>query len=278
LDYLVAHSSAWNLTSLALPPLGCGNGGLEWSEVGPLIHAKLARLKIDVEVYAPFGTPKSQLTPEFLAAPSQLTLMGKGRSFAKMNPQWAVLAEVLSELGRQPYANPVGRVIFQKICYVVTEMGVDTGFRFTKGSYGPFAEEVKDALHDFANRNWVREKSLGKMMALQVGPDFERDRSRFEDVLAVHRGRIAKTVDLFSRIKNTDQAEEVTTALFASKHLKGGDRAKEIDEKQVLDYILTWKKSWRTPEKEAAIRVTIRTLVMLSWMKAAIVEELPELA
>jgi hypothetical protein len=41
---------------------------------------------------------------------------------------------------------------------------------------------------------------------------------------------------------------------------------------------LTWKKSWRTPEKEAAIRVTIRTLVMLSWMKAAIVEELPELA
>src|SRR5260221_301998 len=110
------------------------------------------------------------------SAPVQMSLHGKGRSFDKMNAEWAVLMEVLRELGKQPYASPVGRTIFQKICYVVTEMGVNTGFRFDKGSYGPYADEVKLALHDFANRNWLREERLGRMIALRVGPQYEKER------------------------------------------------------------------------------------------------------
>ena len=58
LDYLAEHIQEWGVSSLALPPLGCGNGGLEWSEVGPLIWRKLHRLPIDVDVYAPYGTPQ----------------------------------------------------------------------------------------------------------------------------------------------------------------------------------------------------------------------------
>jgi uncharacterized protein YwgA len=276
LDFLVAHASEWALESLALPPLGCGNGGLDWSEVGPLIHAKLSSLNIDVEVYAPFGTPKNQLTTDFLAAPAQMSLMGRGRSFAKMNPHWAVVMDVLRELDRQPYANPVGRVIFQKICYVVTEMGVDTGFNFSRGSYGPFATEVKDALHDFANRNWVQEKLLGKMVALRVNDTYEKERARFDEVLHANRTRINKAVDLFSRIKSTDQAEEVTTVLFASRELKGSDRDKRITESDLLDFILNWKKKWNTEEKQSSVRETIRSLVMLNWMKAELSQEMAE--
>jgi O-acetyl-ADP-ribose deacetylase (regulator of RNase III) len=66
LDYFAAHASAWSLSSVAMPSLGCGNGGLEWSEVGPLIYRKLHGLPIDIEVYAPYGTPLQQLTQEFL--------------------------------------------------------------------------------------------------------------------------------------------------------------------------------------------------------------------
>jgi O-acetyl-ADP-ribose deacetylase (regulator of RNase III) len=61
LNYLAAHVAEWGISSLAMPPLGCGNGGLEWSEVGPLIYRKLNSLPIDIEVYAPYGTPKHQL-------------------------------------------------------------------------------------------------------------------------------------------------------------------------------------------------------------------------
>jgi O-acetyl-ADP-ribose deacetylase (regulator of RNase III) len=71
LDYLAKHTMEWSITSLALPALGCGNGQLEWSDVGPLIYRKLNSLPIDIELYAPYGTSKQQLTPEFLSAPSQ---------------------------------------------------------------------------------------------------------------------------------------------------------------------------------------------------------------
>ena len=275
LVYFVEHYAGWGVSSVAFPPLGCGNGGLEWAEVGPVIHGKLRNLPIAVEVYAPYGTARHELTDEFLAGPSQMSLEGKGRKHEKMNPEWVVLVEVLSQLGAQPYATPVGRVIFQKISYVLTEMGLKTGFKFGRGSYGPFAEEVKLALHDFANRNWLQEKQLGQMMALRVGPQFKADRAKFVDVLQARDRMIAKTVDLFSRIKNTEQAEELMTVLYASRELKKKRPDEEIAEQQLYDFVLGWKKTWRTEEKQQALASAIRNLVMLGWMRLRFSESLP---
>lgn len=276
LDFFVRHYAAWGITSIAFPPLGCGNGGLEWSEVGPLIYGKLYQLPINIQVYAPYGTPKHELTEEFLVGSSQMSLEGKGRKHEKLNQEWVVLLEVLRELGQQPYANPVGRTIFQKICYVLTEMGVQTGFRFSKGSYGPFADEVKLALHEFANRNWLQEEQLGQMMALRVGPQYEKDRNKFDDVLKLHERKIAKAVDLFSRIKNTVQAEEVLTVLYASRQLKIANPKREVAEQDLYNYILEWKKTWATDEKKGAVARAIRNLVLLGWMKLHLSESLSE--
>lgn len=276
LDFFAEHAGEWGIRSVAFPPLGCGNGGLEWSEVGPLIYSKLHGLPFDVEVYAPYGTPKQEVTNAFLSADSQMSLEGKGRKREKWNPEWVALVEVVRELGQQPYANPVGRTIFQKIAYVVTEMGVETGFRFNKGSYGPFADGVKLALHELANRNWVREEQLGKMTALKVAPQYEEERGKFRDVIERHGRRIAKTVDLFSRVKNTEQAEEVLTVLYASRELKMAKRGEEIAEQDLYDFILEWKKAWRTDEKKREVASAIRNLVMLGWMKLKFSESLPE--
>jgi O-acetyl-ADP-ribose deacetylase (regulator of RNase III)/uncharacterized protein YwgA len=278
LDFFAKHIAEWGVTSVAMPPLGCGNGGLEWSEVGPLVYRKLHQLPIDVEIYAPYGTPKSELGVDFLSSPSQMSLEGKGRKNEKLNPDWVVLMEVLRELGQQPYSNPVGRTIFQKICYVVTEMGVPTGFQFKKGSYGPFANEVKTALHEFANRNWLQEQRLGQMVALSAGPQYLRDRAKFRKELERHERKIAKTVDLFSRIKSTEQAEEVITVLFAVRQLKESHPNEEVTEQQLLDYILEWKKSWRTEEKRKAVAGAIRNLVLLGWVRLRLSETLTDAA
>lgn len=278
LDHLVAHLDEWGIRSLALPPLGCGNGGLSWEEVGPLIYRKLAHLPVEVEVYAPYGTPRSQLTVDFLTSPSQMTLDGKGRRHEKANPSWIVLMEVLRRLQEQPYANPVGRTIFQKICYVVTEMGVPTEFRFDKGSYGPFSGDVNPALADMTNRNWLHEQTLGRMISLRASPQYEKEHVKYEATYRPYERKIAKTVDLFSRIKSTEQAEEVMTVLYASRQLKAAHPNQKASEQQLYDYILEWKKAWGSAEKRLAVAHAIRSLVLLGWMNLDLSEDLSEAA
>ena len=63
LRFLAAHISEWGVTSLAVPPLGCGEGRLEWRVVGPTLYRHLDALGIPVELYAPFGTPHEELAP-----------------------------------------------------------------------------------------------------------------------------------------------------------------------------------------------------------------------
>jgi uncharacterized protein YwgA len=188
------------------------------------------------------------------------------------------LMEVLRELEAEPYANPVGRTIFQKICYVVTEMGVPTGFHFDKGSYGPFSGEVKLALHDFANRNWLNEQQLGRLLALRVAPQYEKDRSRYKEQIARYGTKIDKAVDLFSRIKSTEQAEEVMTVLFASRQLKQAKPNRDVAEQDLYDFILDWKKAWRNEEKQQAVASAIRNLVLLGWLRLTISESMTEAA
>jgi O-acetyl-ADP-ribose deacetylase (regulator of RNase III) len=38
---------------LAIPALGCGNGGLNWNEIRPLMCEDLSKLNIPVEIYTP---------------------------------------------------------------------------------------------------------------------------------------------------------------------------------------------------------------------------------
>jgi O-acetyl-ADP-ribose deacetylase (regulator of RNase III)/uncharacterized protein YwgA len=276
LDYFVKNFRRWKITSVAFPPLGCGNGGLDWSMVGPIMFHKLSGLGIPVEIYAPYGTSAAQLKPEFLGAAQQMEFLVKGRRREKLRPEWAAVVEVLYELERQPYANPVGRTIFQKICYILTKQGVDTGFQFERNSYGPFADEVKEAINVLANNNWLSEQQLGRMTALRVGSEYEKARPKLEEHLEPFRRKIAKTVDLFSRIKNTDQAEEVATVIFAVQNLKQERSPAEVSEADLFEYILDWKKLWGKDEaKRESVAEAIRNLQMLGWIKLQYSESLP---
>jgi hypothetical protein len=83
-----------------------------------------------------------------------------------------------------------------------------------------------------------------------------------------------KAVDLFSRVKSTEQAEEMLTVLFASRQLKQSRGGDKIAEQDLLDFILQWKKTWQTDEKKHAVANAIRNLVLLGWMRAEISEDL----
>ncbi len=275
LNNFINSYKGWGIESVAFPPLGCGNGGLEWALVGPTMYQMLKKIDIPVEIYAPFGTPKQQLSEEFLMRNVSELSTEKGKRWTKFNPSWIALLEVLRELSSQPYANPVGRTIFQKICYIMTEQGVNTGFHFKQGSYGPFSDEVKEALSVFANMNLIKEEQLGRMNALMVGNEFDKIVKKHVRDIEPLRKKIYKTVDLFSRIKNTEQAEEVTTVLFSARQLKK-EKGNDVSEKELYDYIVGWKKSWARDDKQKSIASAIRNLEMLDWLRLEYSDSLPE--
>ncbi len=68
LDYVYKNFKKWELSSLALPALGCGLGGLDWKDVGPLMCQSLDELGIPISIYLPNDkdVPLDQLTTEFL--------------------------------------------------------------------------------------------------------------------------------------------------------------------------------------------------------------------
>ena len=53
LVHLTQHCKEWSIESLAVPPLGCGLGGLPWADIGPVLMQHLEALDIPVELYTP---------------------------------------------------------------------------------------------------------------------------------------------------------------------------------------------------------------------------------
>jgi O-acetyl-ADP-ribose deacetylase (regulator of RNase III) len=68
LKWFCDNYAAQNITSVAFPALGCGNGNLGWEEVGPLMCQYLSRIGIPVSIYLPaeVDTNPAWLTSDFL--------------------------------------------------------------------------------------------------------------------------------------------------------------------------------------------------------------------
>ncbi len=254
------HYQQYKIQSVAFPPLGCGNGGLSWELVGPLMYRMLKDIPIEIEIYAPYGTKAFQLTPDFLenncpTSPKEIL----GSQSMPFNPYWLLILYVVQKLNHNPYALNVGRTIFQKVCYILTRVGIPTGFQFKEGYYGPYAKEVDSAVLALSNANYMTERQLGRMVETIVSPSFILPLNIFsqDDI-----SRTDRAYDLLSRIKNTDQAEMIATVLFTYDELSEHGQTTEQD---IFDHVLAWKPHWRNT-KEDEIRSTICELSALGWM------------
>lgn len=250
----------WGITSLAMPPLGCGNGQLLWSTVGPMIYHYLHDLDVEVEMFAPYGTSPNQLTEEFLShAYDRRNARSGKRIMQKMNPAWVALAEIIHRIESEKYHAPIGRTIFQKIAFVATHEGLPTGLRFQRGSYGPYTKELDEVKKRLADAGVLQEKQLGRMFQMTTGSEYAETRKRYEQDIDKWSPMIDKTADLFLRL-NTDQAEMVATVLYAAHELKGQEDATEKD---VLSTVGEWKKQMNKDD----VALTIRNLGVLNWVR-----------
>lgn len=267
LIYLERHYLDWGVTSLAVPPLGCGQGGLEWRVVGPTLYRHLQRLNIPVELFAPHGTVPFELTTEFLAGEQNSRQEQPVSSFyepPKIQPAWLALVEILQRVVTEPYHWPVGRTTFQKIAYFATESGIPTGFKFMKGSYGPFSEDLKPMLSKLVNNGLIQEERLGRMLAVQPGPTFSDARKAFQGELEKWNDTIDHVADLFMRVR-TDQAEIAASVFFMARTL-GQVEASSLTESDVLQAVLAWKIKRQPPLEAEEVAQTIRNLNILRWV------------
>lgn len=177
---------------------------------------------------------------------------------SRINPKWYLILEVVRELNSRTYSLKVGRTIYQKICYVITRNGVNTGFIFSKGTYGPYSTNVKDSITALANANLIIEQTLGRMVSLSVSDDVVIHQNKFTKD---EWNAMKKTVDLFGRIKSTEQAEMVATVLYSYDELNNGKE--KVSDKDVYNYVMSWKPHWKK-EKNYEVCDTIHNLAMLS--------------
>jgi O-acetyl-ADP-ribose deacetylase (regulator of RNase III)/uncharacterized protein YwgA len=274
LEYLLQHYKEWGITSIAVPPLGCGEGQLEWRIVGPTLYRHLKRLGIPVELFAPYGTPRQELQPEFLDTSSTSE---KAQSTMPqpqwVQPGWVALVEILRRLEEQPYHWPVGRTTFQKIAFVATEQGVPTNLQYQRSSYGPFAPEMKSLVTRLVNNGLIREERLGQMFAVKTGTTFADARKAYAKELAQWDAIIEKVVDLFVRM-NTHQAELVSTVLFAARSQSPAN-SESLTERDVMSQVMQWKQKRRPPLNEQEVAWTVRNLAALGWLKVKASHDLP---
>ena len=131
LDNLIDVIQQYNIKSVAIPPLGAGNGGLDWQKVKKLIHDKLHELDIDVIIYEPSNQIKEQLKKERV----------------KLTPARALLLYVLYDLTR--YGEFVSEFSSEKVCYFLQRFGARKYFRlhYKPYFYGPYSGKVRYLLN-----------------------------------------------------------------------------------------------------------------------------------
>ena len=122
-----------NIQSIAVPPLGCGNGGLDWNEVKPLIIKYLEHLHVEVLVYEPNAHIKAVLQQQEVKKDIKLTT-------ARAQLLYALFAyEGMGEHCSLFAAN--------KLAYFLQKMGQPLKLDFIRHFYGPYAVGVEKVLY-----------------------------------------------------------------------------------------------------------------------------------
>src|SRR5215208_2801766 len=134
LKALVREVRARGILSIAIPPLGCGLGGLDWHVVRPRIEEAFRGLpEVKVLLFEPAGAPD----PDKMAKERRVPDMTVGRA-GLVGLMRRYLAAVMDPA--------VTLLEIHKLMYFLQEAGEPLQLRFKKLHYGPYAENLRHVL------------------------------------------------------------------------------------------------------------------------------------
>lgn len=123
------------IQSIAIPPLGCGHGGLLWSDVEPMIREALGPIaSLRVELYAPTGTPDAAEMPNRTAKP-------------KLTPGAAAVVALMSKYKSAMLDPIISLLEVHKLMYFLQEAGEPLKLRYDQGKFGPYSPNLRHVLN-----------------------------------------------------------------------------------------------------------------------------------
>ena len=134
LKALVAEVQARGIRSIAIPPLGSGLGGLDWSDVRPLIERAFADLpEVEVLLFEPADSTSDIRSPQATMKP-------------KMTAGRAALVMLMSRYLEALLDPDISLLEVHKLLYFLQEAGEPLRLKYVKAHYGPYAENLRHVL------------------------------------------------------------------------------------------------------------------------------------
>jgi len=185
---LVLQVKRLDIRTIALPPLGCGNGGLDWNSVKRVITQAFERLpQVHVDLFEPKGAPP----PQEMVNRTQKT---------KLTSVRAAIIKVISVYGEMEYA--LSKIEIQKLAYFLEEAGQPLELDFVKHNYGPYSDKLRHVLKAMDGHyiTGVGDFSGDSEIAVAPGALTEADefiKSSGDDDLGEHVKRVARLIEGF---------------------------------------------------------------------------------
>lgn len=249
---LVEEIKRRGIMSVAVPPLGCGNGGLNWSDVLPRIRAALDGLTgVRVWVYPPHGAPAADEIVHRTEPP-------------EMNPSRAIVLRIWQQYFALGYQLTLLEI--HKLLYFLQEAGEPLRLRFAKETYGPYADNLRHLLHRFEGhftlgfadgRNKPDTEITLKPQAVKEANEF----------LAAHAETSSASLDRLKRVEQLVEGFESPYGmeLLATVHwVARNEGAKDLD--SVAAAVHRWNPRKRRIMAREHLDLAHRRLTQHGWL------------
>ena len=235
------------IRSIAVPPLGCGNGGLDWAEVEPVIRRALGDLdQVDVRLFAPGAAPKVDEMRVGTTRPN----MSRGR---------ALVLTLLGLYGAAGYRHSLLEV--QKLTYFLQAAGEDLKLGFQKYQYGPYAENLNHVLQRIEG-HFIRgygDRSQAAEIAVLEGGRQEAEAYLAGDEAA--RDRLDRVAELIAGFETPYGLELLSTVHWVLIH----DAEASGDPDRVVQAVHAWNPRKAAVMREPHIRTALDHLQRNGW-------------
>jgi len=230
------------IKSIAIPPLGCGNGGLQWASVKPLMEKYLSDFNyIDILVYEPNAAVKEILKQQ------------ENNKKSKLTPARAMLLYAMYFY--ESLGEPCSLFVANKLAWFLQRSGEHLRLNFEASHYGPYSVQVGHVLHAL-NGKYLRGL---EQMNTKAFEEIELNYDTFNEVQTFVKSNLNSQQQV--RLEGLTKLIEGFQSAFALEILATVDYIKAIrgttDEQVIITEIHNWSDRKKNLFKDQYIKVAI---------------------